>query len=65
MANGAGHPRGFQKCKDCDAVGPPCDVCHGSGKVKSFSTMAHDADCQSCKGTGLEVHTLIIESCKG
>jgi DnaJ-class molecular chaperone len=59
MANGATSlPRGFQKCKDCNAVGPACDVCHGTGQT-------HGANCQSCKGTGLEVHTTVIESCKG
>jgi DnaJ-class molecular chaperone len=59
MANGAmSTPRGFQKCNDCNAVGPPCHACHGTGKVKG-------ATCDSCKGTGLEVHTTIIESCKG
>jgi DnaJ-class molecular chaperone len=51
-------PRGFQKCKDCTAVGPPCDVCQGTGKTRG-------AACGSCKGTGLEVHTTVIQSCKG
>lgn len=51
-------PRGMQKCKFCDAVGPPCHVCHGTGQTQG-------AECQSCKGTGLGVHTTVIESCKG
>lgn len=52
-------PRGFQKCKYCDAVGPPCDSCKGTG------TTNQGAVCPSCKGTALDVHTTVIESCKG
>jgi hypothetical protein len=59
MANGTTSlPRGFQKCKDCKAVGPPCAVCHGTGMINGVV-------CHSCKGTGLQVHTAVIESCKG
>ncbi len=59
MTNGATKPpQGLQKCKSCPAVGPPCAVCHGTGKTSG-------ATCQSCKGTGLAVHTTIIQSCKG
>jgi hypothetical protein len=50
-------PRGMQKCKFCEAVGPPCRVCQGTGEGHS--------PCASCKGTGLEVHATIIPSCKG
>jgi hypothetical protein len=52
-------PRGFQQCKSCEAVGPPCDSCKGIGQTKQ------GAVCPSCKGTGLEVHTTVIGSCKG
>jgi hypothetical protein len=59
MANVPTHlPQGFQKCKNCNAVGPPCDVCQGTGKTRG-------SDCASCKGTGLEAHTNVIPSCKG
>jgi hypothetical protein len=51
-------PRGFQKCKHCNAVGPPCHACKGTGTSQG-------ADCQSCKGTGLQAHTNVIPSCKG
>jgi hypothetical protein len=50
-------PGGLQKCKVCDAVGPPCPSCKGTGEGGS--------PCPSCKGTGLAVHTTIIPSCKG
>ncbi len=52
-------PRGFQQCKSCEAVGPPCDSCKGIGQTKQGVV------CPSCKGTGLEVHTTVIGSCKG
>jgi hypothetical protein len=59
MVNGVTDPpRGLKKCNDCDAVGPPCHACQGTGEI-------HGATCNSCKGTSLEVHTQIIESCKG
>jgi hypothetical protein len=67
MANGATSvPQGFQKCTNCKAVGPPCDVCHGTGKGGHLPLgMGQGAECRSCKGTGIGVHTTIIESCKG
>jgi hypothetical protein len=58
VTNAPNSPPPLQKCKSCEAVGPPCGACKGTGRTGGVV-------CHSCKGAGILVHISTIESCKG